>query len=72
MDARPRKSVTVSDRLVNSLVAEHLRAEHMDASLSVFLPESGCVGRLGGGCGAVAVVVGAGVMECSNGVFFAV
>jgi hypothetical protein len=43
VEARPRKSVTVSDRLVNSLVAEHLRQEHMEATLSVFLPESGCV-----------------------------
>jgi hypothetical protein len=45
LDSHPKKSVTINDRLVNSLVCDHLRAERMSSTLSVFLPESGYVAR---------------------------
>jgi LisH len=35
------RSVTIADRLVNSVVAEHMSVHKFDASTSVFLPESG-------------------------------
>jgi hypothetical protein len=43
LDGRQRRSVSMQDRMVNSLVAEHLRVNRLDCTLSVFLPEAGYV-----------------------------
>lgn len=36
-----RRVVTIADRLINSVLAEHLKLSGYEATLSVFLPESG-------------------------------
>ena len=43
VESSGRRVVTLSDRLLHSVVAEHLKSYGFEATLSVFMPECGCV-----------------------------